>query len=94
MTAVFVPSNAAMIVQRLSWEEVRLSTLTESSLMIHSLEKRVSIYRCLNGLKAQIFIKTCQAIKEIPGVLLLPQLLSQQQTTVSSYQLGHIDLSR
>ena len=51
MTAVFVPSNAAMIVQRLSWEEVRLSTLTESSLMIHSSKEWVSIYRCLNGLK-------------------------------------------
>ena len=33
ITAVFVPSNAAIIVQRLSCEEVLLSTLTEPSLI-------------------------------------------------------------
>ena len=49
-TAVFVPNNAAIIVHRLSWEEVRLSTLTEPSLMKSVLTVK-GLYVALDEIK-------------------------------------------
>ena len=67
---MLVPSNAAIIVQRLSWDDVRLSTFTEPSLMNGGVNCQGFVYCPRLNVRKVVFQadQTYRKAKRIPPV--------------------------